>query len=80
MHSALGVPLTLSGQVIGVLTVYAPGTDAFDARATDLGERFAAPAAVTAHNARALARAQRLTTQMETGHGSPVRPAVRQPG
>ena len=66
MHSALGMPLTLFGQMIGVLTVYAYGTDAVDAHATDLGERFAAPAAVTAHNARVLARAQRLTTQMET--------------
>ncbi len=35
------MPLTLSGQMIGVLTVYAYGTDAFDAHATDLGERFA---------------------------------------
>jgi len=66
VHSALGVPLTVSGRVVGVLTVYAHGTDAFDAHAADLTERFAAPAAVTVHNARVLARAQRLTTQLET--------------
>lgn len=65
VHSALSVPLLLPGQVVGAITVYARGKDAFTDHATYLGEQFASPAAVAVHNAQVLAKAQELTLQLK---------------
>lgn len=66
IHSALSLPLLLPGQVVGAITVYARGKDVFDDHAQELGELFAAPAAVAVHNARALSQAIALTAQLQT--------------
>jgi AmiR/NasT family two-component response regulator len=44
--------------------VYARPRDSFGVQATRIGEAFAAPAAVSVANARALAQAERLVTQL----------------
>lgn len=64
VHSALALPLVLSEQVIGAISVYARGKDVFDEHAADLGARFAKPAAVAIHNAHALERAVALAEQL----------------
>ena len=65
VHSALSLPLLVPGQVVGALNVYARGKDVFDDHATEVGELFAAPAAVAVHNAQILARALELTAQLQ---------------
>ncbi len=66
VHSALSLPLLLPGQVVGAINVYAHGKDVFDDRAQELGELFAAPAAVAVHNAHTLSLAVELTTRLQT--------------
>jgi GAF domain-containing protein len=66
IHSALSLPLLLPDQVVGAINVYAREKDAFDAHAVELGELFAAPAAVAVHNAQVLTRAVELATQLRT--------------
>jgi hypothetical protein len=51
VHSALPLPLLLSGRAIGANNVYAHGKDVFDQRAAEVGQLFAKPAAVAVHNA-----------------------------
>ena len=65
VHSVLSLPLITAGGVLGAMNVYARRPDAFDARAAELGELFAVPAAVSVQNARALSSAARLTEQLE---------------
>ncbi|WP_259468041.1 GAF and ANTAR domain-containing protein [Rhodococcus sp. SBT000017] len=65
VHSVLSLPLITAGGVLGAMNVYAHRPDAFDARAAELGELFAVPAAISVQNARALASAARLTEQLE---------------
>jgi transcriptional regulator with GAF, ATPase, and Fis domain len=65
VHSALSLPLLLSGQAIGAINVYAHGKDVFDEHAAELGELFARPAAVAVHNAQILAQAMTLTGQLQ---------------
>ena len=65
VHSALSLPLLLPDQVIGAINVYAHGKDVFDEHAAQLGELFAAPAAVAVHNAQVLAQAQTLAAQLQ---------------
>jgi GAF domain-containing protein len=65
VHSALSLPLLLSGQVVGAINVYAHGKDVFDEHAAELGELFAKPAAVAVHNAQILAQALALTAQLQ---------------
>ncbi len=76
IHSALSLPLLLPGQVVGAINVYARGKDVFDDHAADLGEQFAAPAAVAVHNAQVLAQAQRLTLLLQTALST--RPVIDQ--
>jgi GAF domain-containing protein len=76
IHSALSLPLMLPGQVVGAINVYARGKDVFDDHAAELGELFAAPAAVAVHNAQILTRALALTAQLRTALAS--RPAIDQ--
>ncbi|MEO8830007.1 MAG: GAF and ANTAR domain-containing protein [Lapillicoccus sp.] len=66
IHSALSLPLLLPGQVVGAINVYARGKDVFDDHAQELGELFAAPAAVAVHNAHTLSQAIALTSQLQT--------------
>ncbi len=66
IHSALSLPLLIPGQVVGAINVYARGKDVFDDHAAQLGELFAAPAAVAVHNAQILTRAVALTAQLRT--------------
>ena len=66
VHSALSLPLIGSEGVLGAMNVYAHAHDAFDDRAADLGELYAAPAAISVQNAQVLAQAQALAAQLET--------------
>ncbi|MGI8880257.1 MAG: ANTAR domain-containing protein [Jatrophihabitans sp.] len=76
IHSALSLPLLLPGQVVGAINVYARGKDVFGDHAAELGELFAAPAAVAVHNAQILAQALALTVQLQTALSS--RPVIDQ--
>ncbi|MEO6793723.1 MAG: GAF and ANTAR domain-containing protein [Mycobacterium sp.] len=76
VHSVLSLPLLLPGQVVGAINVYAHSKDAFTQRAAELGELFAAPAAVAVHNAQVLAQARTLTAQLQTALSS--RPVIEQ--
>ena len=70
-HSALSLPLLLPRDaaqdtgIVGAINVYARGKDVFDERAEEMGELFAAPAAVAVHNAQVLAAAQALVGQLQ---------------
>jgi GAF domain-containing protein len=73
VHSVLSLPLLLADETeaaVGAINVYAHAKDAFDSHAQQLGELFAAPAAVSVHNAQVLAQAQLLTEQLETALSS----------
>ena len=76
IHSALSLPLLLPDEVVGALNVYSREKNAFDDHAAELGELFAAPAAVAVHNAQILAQAQALTGQLQKALSS--RPIVDQ--
>jgi GAF domain-containing protein len=65
VNSALSLPLLLGERVLGAMNVYARARDAFTADAVRIGELYALPAAVSAHNAHLLARSQRLASQMQ---------------
>lgn len=65
VHSVLSLPLKIGDDVIGAMNVYARSKEAFDDEAVRLGEIYAAPAAVTAQNANALAAAVRLAQNLE---------------
>ena len=65
VHSALSLPLITGTGVLGALNVYAYPKHVFDERAAELGELFAAPAAVAVQNAQVLAQSQRLTRQLQ---------------
>lgn len=76
VHSVLSLPLLLPDQVVGAINVYAHGKDVFDEHAAQLGELFAAPAAVAVHNAQVLAQAQVLASQLQAALKG--RPAIDQ--
>ncbi len=76
VHSALSLPLLLTGQLVGAINVYAHGKDVFDDHAAELGELFAAPAAVAVHNAHILTQALALTAQLQTALST--RPVIDQ--
>jgi GAF domain-containing protein len=76
VHSVLSLPLLIPDQVVGAINVYAHAKDVFDDHAAELGELFAAPAAVAVHNAQVLAQAMALTTQLQTALSS--RPVIDQ--
>ncbi len=56
--------------------MYARGKDVFDDYAAELGELFAAPAAVAVHNAQILTQALTLTAQLQSALSS--RPVIDQ--
>jgi len=76
VHSVLSLPLLLPDTVVGAINVYAHGKDVFDDHATELGELFAGPAAVSVHNAQLLTQALALTQQLQTALAS--RPVIDQ--
>ena len=76
VHSALSLPLILPNEVVGAINVYAHAKDVFDDHAVELGELFAAPAAVAVHNAGVLAKAIALTAQLQAAMST--RPAIDQ--
>jgi GAF domain-containing protein len=76
VHSVLSLPLLLPDQVVGAINVYARAKDVFDERAAELGELFAAPAAVAVHNAQVLAQARALTAQLQNALST--RPVIDQ--
>ncbi|MDG4663668.1 GAF and ANTAR domain-containing protein [Mycobacterium sp. 236(2023)] len=65
VHSALSLPLVVDEEVIGAINTYAKGRDTFGDHAVELGVRFAAPAAVSVHNAQLLATARERTEQLQ---------------
>jgi GAF domain-containing protein len=67
VHSVLSLPLLLPDTVVGAINVYAHRRDAFDDWAEELGELYAASAAVAAHHAQILAQARRLIAQLQLG-------------
>lgn len=66
VHSVVSLPLVTSDGVVGAMNVYAHGKHAFDDRAGELGEVFAAPAAVAVQNAHILDQAHRLAARLQT--------------
>jgi GAF domain-containing protein len=66
VHSALSLPLITPDGVVGAMNVYAHGKSAFDDRAAELGQIFAAPAAIAVHNAQVLAQTRRLANQLQS--------------
>lgn len=76
VHSVLSLPLLLPDQVVGAINVYAHHKDTFDEHAAELGELYAAPAAVAVHNAQVLSQALALTAQLQTALSS--RPVIDQ--
>ena len=76
VHSALSLPLLLPDQTVGAINVYAHAKDVFDDHATELGELFAAPAAVAVHNAQLLAQAVTLAAQLRSALST--RPVIDQ--
>jgi GAF domain-containing protein len=76
VHSVLSLPLLLPDQLVGAINVYAHAKDVFDDHAAEIGELFAAPAAVAIHNAQALAQALTLATQLQNALSS--RPVIDQ--
>jgi GAF domain-containing protein len=65
VHSVLSLPLQGSDGVVGSLNVYAHAENAYDSHAIELGELFAAPAAIAVQNAQALAQSRRLATTIQ---------------
>ncbi|WP_197677143.1 GAF and ANTAR domain-containing protein [Friedmanniella luteola] len=65
VHSVVSLPLVTPGGVLGAMNVYAHSEGVFDQRAAELGELFAAPAAVAVQNAHVLAQARRLVAQLQ---------------
>jgi GAF domain-containing protein len=65
VHSVVSLPLIAPDGVVGAMNVYAHAKDAFDDRAAELGEIYAAPAAIAVQNAQILARTQRLAHQLQ---------------
>jgi GAF domain-containing protein len=66
VHSAVSLPLITPDGVVGAMNVYAHDKNVFDDRAAELGQIFAAPAAIAVHNAHVLAQTRRLANHLQT--------------
>lgn len=66
VHSALALPMLVGDRLVGAINTYAHGRDVFGAHAVELGAQFAAPAAVSVHNAQLLDHAQERTKQLQS--------------
>jgi GAF domain-containing protein len=71
LNSVLSLPMILDDvTIIGAINVYAHLPNAFSQRAQELGERFAGPAAIAAHNVRVLCQTRRLSEQLQAALAS----------
>ncbi len=70
VHSALSLPLVVSGEVIGAINAYAKARDAFGEHAVDFGVQFAASAAVAVYHAQLLDSARERTERLQRALGS----------
>jgi GAF domain-containing protein len=66
VHSVVSLPLITPDGVVGAMNVYAHDKNVFDDRAAELGQIFAAPAAIAVHNAHVLAQTRRLANQLQS--------------
>lgn len=66
VHSVVSLPLITPDGVVGAMNVYAHDKNVFDDRAAELGEIFAAPAAIAVHNAHVLAQTRRLANKLQS--------------
>jgi GAF domain-containing protein len=66
VHSVVSLPLITPDGVVGAMNVYAHNKNVFDDRAAELGQIFAAPAAIAVHNAHVLAQTRRLANQLQS--------------
>ena len=62
----VSLPLITLDGVVGAMNVYAHDKNVFDDRAAELGQVFAAPAAIAVQNAHVLAQTQRLADQLQS--------------
>ncbi len=65
VYSALCLPLSTPAGVLGALSVYAFGRDAFTEHAACIAELFAVPAAIAVQNAQVLAQSKALAAQLQ---------------
>jgi GAF domain-containing protein len=65
VHSVVSLPLITPDEVVGAMNVYAHAKNSFSNRAAELGELFAAPAAIAVQNAKVLAHTQRLAARLQ---------------
>ncbi|KMO84196.1 hypothetical protein BST22_27025 [Mycolicibacterium chubuense] len=70
VHSALSLPLTVGGEVIGAINAYAKARDAFGEHAVVIGMQFAGSAAVSVYHAQLLNAARARTEQLQRALGS----------
>ncbi|MFN2560187.1 MAG: GAF and ANTAR domain-containing protein [Jatrophihabitans sp.] len=70
VHSALAVPLTVGGIVVGAINIYAHERDAFTEHAVTLADQFAGPAAISVYNTGRLRTAQDHAVHLQTALGS----------
>ena len=66
VHSVVSLPLLSPGGVVGAMNVYAHAKNVFDERAAELGELFAAPAAIAVQNAHLLAQTRCFVAQLQS--------------
>jgi GAF domain-containing protein len=66
VHSVVSLPLITPDGVVGAMNVYAHDKNVFDDRAAELGQIFAAPAAIAVHNAHVLAQTRRLADKLQS--------------
>jgi GAF domain-containing protein len=66
VHSVVSLPLVTPDGVVGAMNVYAHGKNIFDDRAAELGQIFAAPAAIAVQNAHVLAQTRRLANRLQS--------------
>jgi transcriptional regulator with GAF, ATPase, and Fis domain len=66
VHSVVSLPLITPDGVVGAMNVYAHDKNVFDDRAAELGQIFAAPAAIAVHNAHVLAQTRRLANKLQS--------------
>jgi GAF domain-containing protein len=65
VNSVVSLPLRIGDDVFGAMNVYAHAHDAFDERSAELGEAFAAPAAIAVQHAQVLEQTRRLAEQLQ---------------
>ncbi|MGS0687293.1 GAF and ANTAR domain-containing protein [Nakamurella sp. GG22] len=67
VHSALSLPLRTPTKILGAMNVYAHPSNAFSARAQELGETFAVSAALAVQHAQVFEQTIRLANELHAG-------------